>query len=529
MEMEQDLDALADYEASTGYMKYLEHVVIDSQPLKKPFREIGEQWQWEREARCANAIDNLGGFIEEYNGPRSFWTGQHKGCDKTHAIARKLCFLLGWSKKRLHLYAMAGDKDQAKLITLAMKDVLADNPWIAKRVKVSDYNASGESGSYLEVMPMDAATGQGIFPDYVIAEEVSHWKHEEGRNFWNFIVSSVNKRPSCVFEVCTNAGHIGSWQWKVRNEIKDSKFWSFFEAAEGIAPATWMSEEKIAEDSKLMDPGEVARLYRNRWIDPGEERGYLTYAEASRCEDETLRERTKGDRGVQYWLVVDYGGVNDRCALTVMHGVHNEDKVVVDRLDCWQGTHADPVKIDKPSDEEAAKGISFRSVEEWLDISLLHFPGATLVFDPYQMESLAQKYQRRGRRVVRFEYRGGKANYEMAQILKNYVQNRKIRWSKDAGLLPGAEDDTLSKELSRLVKKPMSYGYRFDHEAGRHDDRATAVGSGLVMIVPEMPGGGGVTVVKPEQTAENGMMPRGIPLVHKDWAQSRNLFGMGKK
>ena len=529
-ELMEKRNALAELESRKGYLHFLKYVTIDAQPNKRPFRFIGEPWQWDREQRVAPAIDHLCGITPKYSGPLSFWHGYHKGSDKTHAIARKLCFLLGWSTRRLTLFACAGDRDQAGLVTTAMAGIVQDNSWMANRVEVTSRAARGVSGSVLEVMPMDAFTGQGIFPDYLVAEELTHWKYQEGRNFWNFILSSVNKRPHCILEVCTNAGHEGSWQWDERNRIARSKFWSFFEAPVGLPLPTWMNQEKIDDDSQGMDDGERDRLYRNRWIDPGEEHGYLTLADCEKCVDEKLREKQEGNKTQEYFAVIDYGGVRDRCAMAVMHAVKGTDQVVVDRLDCWQGSHEHRVAINiDPGD---SKG---RSVEEWIEVTRRNFRLAALIVDPAQLEGLAILYERKGLfRVERFEYRGGKNNHRMAQLLKTSVQNKKISWSKWAGVLPPyrtprgevmvPEDDTFAKELSRLVVRPMSYGYRFDHESGRHDDRACAVAMGLVYAFPEvMPEGSvGPTVIPSKKTDRVDSVPK----PSEDFAPRWDMYGM---
>lgn len=524
--IDKDLDALAIHESGKGYLQFLHHVLVNSQPEARPFRKIAESWQWKREKVRAEALNSVAGLNPTYDGVRSFWLGCAKGNDKSTGVGRRLMWLLGFSKQPLQLYVCSGKEEQAAIVTAAMKMELDVNPWLKDYVEVSDYTGKGRSGSELTIMPMKAATGQGIFPDYLVADELTHWQHDEGRAFWNFIVGSVRKRRMCVFEILTNAGHIGSWQWDLRNQIKamaeQGQDWNFFEQPPKSRLASWMDEAAIERDGRLMDPGEKRRLLWNEWIDPGEEHGYLTLAEAEACIDRSRGEKTHGKKGEVYYIVIDYGGVHDRCALAVLHPVRGTDRIEIDRMDCWQGSHDDPVPIDKGVREG-------RSVEEWIDVALVNFPGATLIFDPYQMESLAQKYERRGRRVKRFEYRGGKSNYEMAQLLKNYVQNRKLSWSPDAGLLDGAEDDTFAKELARLVKKPMSYGYRFDHEAGRHNDRSCAVGTALCIIVPEMPGlGGGPQIVN---KAEGDFMQRasGYPTVKVDWGTHRNIFGMGGK
>lgn len=533
------LAALASLESERGYLKFLDHVVVDSQPRKKPFRQIAESWQWDRAVRSAPAIDHLAGVLDHYEGPKSFWNGYHKGSDKTHDTAREICWLLGWSRRRLNLYVCAGSEDQAALMTEAMKGIVLDNPWVAERVRVTDLTAQGDSGSELTILSMNAYTSQGVFPDYLVAEEITHWMYDEGRKFWDFILSSVNKRPDCVLKVCTNAGHVGSWQWEERNRTAKSRFWSFYEAPVGDPLPKWMNQEKIADDSQGMEPGERDRLYKNRWIDPGEEYGFLTLAEAEACVDSTLQERSRGERGQFYFAVLDYGGVTDRCALTVMHTEDGTDQAVIDRMDCWQGTHSDRVAINTDQDRPQE-----RSVEGWLDAVRRNFLLSAVVLDPHQLEGLAIKLERSGLRVIRFEWRGGKNNHRMAQLLKTSIQNRKLRWSPDAGRLPKSyvpvpgdrpkaiEDDTFAKELSMLVVKPMAYGYRFDHESGRHDDRACAVGMGLVFAFPEtMPGGGaGPTVVKgPQEYPVIGIPPRKEepgPGVSVDPMSTWGLFGM---
>lgn len=485
--LDAEMSALATIESGQGYLSFLPHVVVDAAPIKAPFRDIAETWQWERSMRSAPALDYLSGHSQSYSGVRSFWNGYHKGSDKTHDDARELCWLLGWSKKRLNCYVCAGKEDQAALLTTAMQGILLDNPWVADRVSVSKLGGEGASGSTLTILPMNAYTGQGIFPDYVIASEVTHWMYEDGKKFWEFILESVNKRW-CILKVETNAGMKGTWQWTERNRIAASPYWSFYEAPVGNPLPSWMDQNKIDDDSQGLTPGERDRLYKNRWVDPGEEHGYLTQEECLLCRDANLEERTHGEPGLEYFAVVDYGGVSDRCALGVMHVKPGRDEAVVDRLDCWQGSHHNRIPI---LDDDTGN----RSVEGWLTAVRKGFRLAAIVIDPYQLEGLAIKYERLGLRVLRFEYRGGKANYRMAQLLKTSVQGRRVTWSPDAGKLPpqymengrllSIEDQTLEQEIAMLVTKPTMWGYRFDHESGRHDDRSVCIAMGLCHAFPE--------------------------------------------
>lgn len=478
---------LANLESKKGYLHFLDHIVVDCQSKKLPFRKVAESWQWERSRRSSQAVDYLAGVIDEYSGPFSFWNGYHKGSDKTHDTAREICYLMAFARKRLNLYVCGGSEDQAGIVTKAMKGIVEDNPWLQDKIFVTELTAKSlVNHSQLHCLSMNAYTSQGVSPDYLVAEEVTHWLYDEGRKFWDFILSSVNKRPGCVLKVCTNAGHIGSWQWKERERIRKSQYWSFYEAPVGPPLASWMNFQKIQDDSSGMTQGERDRLYFNRWVDAGEELGYLTIEECERCIDQQLQEQESGRWDREYVLVIDYGGINDRSALAILHGESeqgNRLKIVVDRLDCWQGSPKNRVDILCPRDSIGQD--STRSIEGWLRWATSRFRVSSIVLDPHQLESLAILYERMGYRVQRFRWRQGQANYRMAQLLKTSVQNQTIRWSPKAGYLPGAEDDTLAKELSRLVIKQMSYGYRFDHQSGRHDDRACVLAMGLVALVPE--------------------------------------------
>lgn len=471
------------------------------------------------------ALDSLAGLCA-YHGRRWFWTGCAKGNDKSTGVGRRCAFLLAYARRPLQIYVCSGKLEQAAVVTTAMKAEVSLNPWLKGKVDVHDLGAVGENGSKLTVLPMKAATGQGIFPDYLIADEVTHWEHVEGEKFWNFVSASVNKRPQCVFEVLTNAGFTGSWQKRVRDEAEKSpRFWDFFEQPANSRLASWMDEEKIEAMSRTMLPGERDRLLKNRWIDPGEENGYLTLEEAEACVDPTLTEQTVGDPNLRYYACIDYGsGVagrnRDRTALCVAHSVPGTDRVVIDRLDCWSHpTQAVPIDVVE-GDPNA------RSVEGWIELTRRNFRLAALIVDKYQMESLAQKFERRNLRVIRYDHAAGKKNMAMAQVLREMVRNKRVTWSAEAGRLAGAEDDTFAKELAGLVVKPMSYGYRFDHESGRHDDRSACAAMLLTTAIEEIRpyGSAGPKGVEKQPLVQEG----GLPKVRRDWMRDKGLFGVGR-
>lgn len=487
--------AVADAESARSLTDYLRRVVINCRPSPRRFGDVARAWQWERANAMTPALEQVAGLRSGYDGSLNFWYGAGKGADKSSFIARTFSWLLAYAKQPLSLYACAADTDQASLIRDAMEAELKLNPWLSARVNVAKRHAEG-AGGRLEILASDAASGQGKLPDVVVADELTHWRNKD---FFDAIYSARNKRPGCVFAVITNAGFRGTWQWELRNLAASSPGWHFFEQPAGVPLDSWMNAARITEDRKLLTPGEARRLLDNEWIDPGEENGFVSLAEAERCVDDSLSERDVGDPRFSYYLAVDYAPVRDRTALCVLHleGEH----AVVDRLDVWQGS--------------ADARVQIADVERWIDDRLRGFRVAAVVVDPYQLESTTQRLRQRGVRVEQYESRGGKRNYELANALRGAVLSRRVRWSPAAGRLNG---ETMASELAALVMKSMSYGSRIDHEHGGHDDRAVAVGMALVVALSDPRAAAG----EPPRAIEHAKPS--VPSL--GYAQSRNLFGM---
>lgn len=492
---------------------YLKNVVIDCRPEPRRFGDVIEPWQQQRSDAILPAIEHVAGFRDSYDGPLNFWFGYVKGADKSSFIARLFNGLLAYSKRRLRMYACAADADQAKLIRDAMDVESSLNPWLRRRLRILNKIAYSFTGAgSLEILASDAASGQGKLPDVVVMDELTHWTNKD---FFDAIYSARNKRPNCVCVVLTNAGVKGTWQWELRNLAAASPNWHFFEQPPNTHLASWMNAARIAEDAKMLTPSEAKRLLQNVWCDPGETNGFVLYDEALACVDPSFCGGGRGSPHAARYLGVDYGPKRDRTALAVLHWDAAAKRVVVDELLCWAGSPQQPVPISM--------------VEQWVDRVRKRYVVAALVVDPYQMMRSSEAWQKEcGLRVVEFEARGGKSNYEMAANLRSLVMERKIAWGAADGL-PGppsvspaptdlSTTDTFTSELANLVLRPMAYGYRFDHESGRHDDRAVAVGMAALLAVREQ---------RDRVEPPKAIVQKPKPLTDLSYAKSRNIFGVG--
>lgn len=490
---------------------YLDSVVINSSPEPRRFRDVKQPWQAEVFGGFDAALSDVSRVGDGYSGPRRFWFVLPRGHDKTSAIGRRLNYLLAFSRRNLHMATAAADSDQAGLIGEAMAAEAKLNPWLGDRLKFGRQRVYGPGGS-LKILSADAPSSFGLNCDVIIIDELTHWNQRE---LWDVLISGAAKRRGAVIAVISNAGVRGTWQWDVYQAVKaDPVQWSVFEAPEGRRLATWMSEEQVLSDRKLLPPGLARRVYDNVWIDPGEESGFLARADVEACErlgvELGLIRTQEGRYGVDYVAGIDYGPKRDRTALCVVHHAYDK-RIRVDDFVTLQGNPQDPVTVE--------------TVERWMDDIARRFHRPLFVVDPYQLEGTIQRYEHH-HLIERFEPRGGKSNYEMAATLRSLVVNQRLVWYPGAGELLVSRDgrtfvETFADELCGLIIRPMTYGYRFDHESKFHDDRSVAVGMAALYAARNPPAPEWIPPPDLPQKAKGFTLPELRPV-----SSSRNLWGI---
>lgn len=501
-------EQLAEGLAATSSMEYLKHVVIDSKPEPRPFRLLAQPWQWERARRICPAFDSIAGLNPDYAGPLSFGETYPRGHDKTSFLARLCNWLLAFGKRRVTVIAGASDEEQAGLITEAMKVEAGLNPWLWKRLRFYKKVVRGSyTRSELHVQAADAKSAFGLRGDVYVLDEITHWKKSD---FWETLLSGRAKMPGALFFILSNAGLLGTWQHDLWLRLKGDPTWSIYEAPGQMN--SWMDPAQIERDRKLLPAGQAKRLFDNQWIDPAEESGYLTRPEVEACEllgmQLGLLPQTRGTPGNEYVFSIDYGPKRDRTVLVVGHQDVVSRLIVTDRMDVWQGRPDQPVQL--------------AMVRAWLEEQRANFHPCRLVLDPYQMEDIAQTYEQR-MPVERFEGRGGKANYELAECLRSLIVNRQLVWYPGCGDLPlDGRMDTLVDELCGLVVKQMTYGYRIDHELTKHDDRAVALGMLCLQLLKRKPPMEWINTQKPLEN--KGKTP--LDLFVERQAGERVLYGV---
>jgi hypothetical protein len=442
--------------------------------------DVMEKWQREDFEAMDPCLRFLAGYSDEEPAIRRFWRQRSRGHSKTSDIAAQVTYLLWAGKNGLDGMAAAEDKDQAKLLRNQMHKLAKHNPWLAKTLDYNNYVVKNkETGATLTIMSRDTNSSWGLTPDFVIADEFTHWSQQE---FWSSVFSSFAKKPTCMLIVGCNAGAGRDWKWKMKEMARQSPLWHY-SAPPGIV-ASWFTKETIDEQKAGLPPTVYSRLWLNEWQETGGE--FVSMPEAEACRDDTLkyRHRTEND-GWKYVAVLDYAPKKDNTVGVVMHLMGN--KIIIDRMDVIKPTPDKPTPV--------------KWVETWME-NIQHLFGGQygqvhFVLDAYQLMGVTEDYLEKGYSVELFDFASGKGNWELSTTLRQLIVHKRLAWypgcgeptggapSKVLNLAPDRDD--LEVELASLVVELYSNGrrWRFNHlqDEYHHDDRAFAIGAGCHYII----------------------------------------------
>ena len=322
--------------------------------------------------------------------------------------------------------------------------------------------ALGFPARELEVVSSDAASSYGTLADFLVCDELCHWSSPE---LWHSLYTAAAKQPHTVLAVLTNAGIGRDWRWEARERARRSHeqngaWW--FDTVEGVQ-ASWIDRAFLEEQRAALPEVVYRRLWLNQW--QARSGGFLRPEEVAACRDRALAVREAGEPGRLYVAAIDYAEKHDRTAAIVAHvqpptEERPRPRVIVDRLDVVAPGPDQPVPV--------------AWVEDWMLRQAAAFPGVRFIVDEHQ---LVGTVQRLGQRlpIERFAFAGGLGNDALARHLRTMILSGDVRWYAEAGCVetPTGEPDTLETELADLLVVPRANGrLRFDHAAGRHDDRA---------------------------------------------------------
>lgn len=355
-------------------------------------------------------------------------------------------------------HAFAADKDQARLLLQAARDLLNRNPQLNALVKVNRWTLSVESlDNEFEVMASDAPSSGGLGGSgsewIVFGDEASEIPDEildavETRTAKGLPVTRVyisnpgGLQEGRFFELCQDA-----------EKYPDEQTFIYDWFVSGDPRVPWQSEEWIGRQRRILPPHIFDRFIDGRWTDGAG--SFLTAEQVAACVDPDWTLQHRGTGG-SYICGLDYGRKHDLCAAAIVHRDWERGLVVLDALRVW-----DP--------RREGGEVRIADVEEYLDQARAAFSGLRIIGDPWQLASTSQKF---GSSFEEFTFSGGNID-KLTRTLYEVASNAQLR------IFP---DEDLERELRRARIKLMSYGYRLEFSRGKegHGDRVMALGMAVV-------------------------------------------------
>jgi phage terminase large subunit-like protein len=425
------------------------------------------------------------------DGPVRGYLERPRGHSKTLDLAVMATWALFASRRQLKGYGAAADQDQARLLRDAIAALVRLNPWLGQILRADKLKITNErTGSALEILTSDAPTSYGLTPDFVIADELVHWRQRE---LWDSLISSAAKRAACMVVVISNAGFGESWQWTTRELVRQDPAW-YFSRLDGPV-ASWITEDRLAEQRRLLPRIAYDRLWLNRWssgsgdaLDPGDIDRAVTLSGPIR----------EAYRGWCFFAGLDLGLSRDKAALAVVgrHIGWSEEVVTDPKKKLSVATRAMfDLGMVELREEEAepdaivhegtgrlrladlrvwsppAKGkVNIEAIEDAIADLDQRFR-LTIGADPWQAAYLIERLKKRGLRIEAVDFTGNNLKSMCSAMLEAFAEGR----------IELYQEPPLISDLRALRVEEKSYGCRLVSPRGPngHGDAATALSIAL--------------------------------------------------
>ncbi len=167
-----------------------------------------------------------------------------------------------------HARGCRKDTDQARLGISSIQTHCDLNRWQALEIQ-KNIVRNPSTGSQLEILSSDAASGYGQLVDAICIDEIGNWADtDSSQRLWEMIISTATKKDNCIVESITNSGYVDSFSWKIREAVReDTENWCFQSVRE---TPRWITEKKLAEQRRLLPAHVYRRLWENTWVTGGE-------------------------------------------------------------------------------------------------------------------------------------------------------------------------------------------------------------------------------------------------------------------
>jgi phage terminase large subunit-like protein len=348
-------------------------------------------------------------------------------------------------------YAVANDLEQAQGRTFqAARRIVEASPYLRREANVTDRVLRfPATGATISAIASDYAGAAGANPTISAFDELWGYTSERARRLWDEMVPPPTRKIACRFTV-TYAGFQGESelleelykrglaQLLVGPDLHAGDGLLCFWTHSPVAP--WQDEAWLAQMRKQLRPNAYLRLIENRFV--GSESTFIEMAWWDTCVDADLSP-VIADRSLPVWIGVDASVKRDSTAIVAVTMKDGKVRLVAHRI--FQPSPDDPLDFENTI-ETTVKDLHAR------------FRVRGVRYDPYQMQSTAQRLTRAGIKMEEFPQTVPNLT-EASQNLYELIKGRN---------LVAYPDEANRLSVSRAIAVETPRGWRIAKDKASH-------------------------------------------------------------
>ena len=159
--------------------------LVDRDGIPTPYAKIQTAWQRADNEALDAGWKFIAGRSSEEALIRRLFSERPRGASKTTDLAVAVLWVLFAAERTINGVGVAADLDQTRLLIATISRIVSMNPWLAPFIEVQrDRVLNPRTRSEFVVISSDEGSSYGITPDFIIADEFSHWAEGRGEAMW---------------------------------------------------------------------------------------------------------------------------------------------------------------------------------------------------------------------------------------------------------------------------------------------------------------------------------------------------------
>lgn len=384
--------------------------------------------------------------------PEQIYACPKKSGKTGFAAMHMLTMILLFGERFAEGYALANDLEQAQSrVFQAIKRIVEASPLLKREAKITAdkivfpafHNAA------ISAVANDYAGAAGANPTISSFDELWAYISESSRRLWDEMVPPPTRKIACRLTV-TYAGFSGESdlleelykrglaQPQIGPNLYAGDGLLMFWSHEPIAP--WQTEAWLADMRRSLRPNQFLRMIENRFV--ASESSFVDLAHWDACVNPQMSPLLVS-KELPIWVGVDASVKHDSTAIVACTWVNQRVQLVAHRI--FQPSPDDPLDFEN-------------TIEATLLDLKARFAVRKVLFDPWQMQSVAQRLTKQNLRIEEFPQ--SVPNLTMAsQNLFELIEGRNLVLYPDAAM---------RLAVSRAVAVESTRGWRITKEKASH-------------------------------------------------------------